>query len=94
MSVFDNSEFEKYKSEVKERWGTTDAYKEHTEKTKDYSKDKWNSLVGGMDDIMGEFAVCMKNGENPDSTEAQNLVKKLQNHITDNYYNIFCGNCR
>jgi DNA-binding transcriptional MerR regulator len=86
MSVFDNSEFEKYKSEVKERWGTTDAYKEHTEKTKDYSKDKWNSLAGGMDDIMGKFSVCMKNGEKPDSSEAQSLVKKLQSHITENYY--------
>ena len=86
MSVFDNSEFEKYKSEVKERWGKTDAYKEHSEKTKNYSKDKWNNLADGMDDILGEFSVCMKNGEKPDSAEAQNLVKKLQSHITENYY--------
>ena len=28
----------------------------------------------------------MKNGEEPDSAEVQNLVKMLQNHITDNYY--------
>ena len=28
----------------------------------------------------------MDNGENPDSTNAQNLVKMLQNHITENYY--------
>ena len=86
MSAFDNSEFEKYKSEVEERWGTTDAYKEHKEKTKNYSKDKWNGLASDIDVILGEFAHCMKNGEKPDSTEAQNLVKKLQNHITDNYY--------
>ena len=26
MSAFDNSEFEKYKAEAKERWGKTDAY--------------------------------------------------------------------
>ena len=63
MSAFDNSEFEKYKSEVEERWGTTDAYKEHKEKTKNYSKDKWNGLAGDMDVILGEFALCMKNGE-------------------------------
>lgn len=86
MFAFDNSEYENYRAEVQEKWGKTDAYKEHKEKTKDYSKDKWNSLVGGMDAIMGEFAVCMKNGEKPDSTETQNLVKKLQSHITDNYY--------
>ncbi len=86
MSAFDNSEFEKYKSEVKERWGKTDSYKEYSEKTKNYSKDKWNNLGNGMNDILAEFSVCMKNGERPDSTEAQNLVKKLQNHISDNYY--------
>ena len=38
MKAFDNSEFEKYKTEAKERWGKTDAYKEHAEKTKNYSK--------------------------------------------------------
>ena len=28
----------------------------------------------------------MKNGGTPDSAQAQNLVKALQNHITENYY--------
>ena len=86
MNAFDNSEFEKYKGEAQEKWGNTDAYKEHSEKTKGYSKDKWNDLAGEMNDIMAEFSVCMKNGATPDSDEAQNLVKRLQNHITENYY--------
>ena len=86
MKAFDNSEFESYKTEAKEKWGKTDAYKEHTEKTKSYSKDKWNSLAEGMNDILAELAVCMKNGEDPSSAEAQSLVKTLQSHITENYY--------
>ena len=86
MKVFDNSEFEIYKAEAQERWGKTDAYKEHAEKTKNYGKDKWSSLVSDMDVILGEFALCMKNGSAPGAEEAQNLVKKLQNHITENYY--------
>ena len=86
MKAFDNSEFETYKAEAKERWGNTDAYKEHTEKTKNYGKDKWSSLVADMDIILSEFALCMKNGSAPDAEETQNLVKKLQNHITENYY--------
>ena len=90
MNVFDNSEFENYKQEVKEKWGETDAYKEHKEKTKDYGKDKWNNLSENMNVIMAEFSVCMKNGEGPDSDNAQNLVKMLQNHITENYYH--CSN--
>jgi len=86
MKAFDNSEFENYKAEVKERWGNTDAYKEHSEKTKVYSKDKWNSLADGMNDILAEFSECKKNGHSPDSAEAQSLVQKLQSHISDNYY--------
>ena len=86
MKAFDNGEFEKYKAEVKEKWGETDAYKEHTEKTKHYSKDKWNNLAEEMNDIFAEFTACMKNGKKPDSIEAQKLVKMLQNHITENYY--------
>ena len=86
MTAFDNSEFENYKQEVKEKWGKTESYREHAEKTKNYSKDKWNNLAEEMNDILAEFAVCMKNGKKPDSVETQNLVKTLQNHICENYY--------
>ena len=86
MNAFDNSEFEKHKAEARERWGGTDAYREHAEKTKGYSTDHWNALAGEMNALFGEFALCMKHGETPDSAEAQELVKALQNHITRNYY--------
>ncbi|MBR5512831.1 MAG: MerR family transcriptional regulator [Ruminococcus sp.] len=86
MKAFDNSEFEKHKAEVKEKWGSTDAYKEHAERTKGYSEQKWNDLAEGMNHIMEEFALCMRKDNSPDSTEAQNLVKMLQSHITENYY--------
>ena len=86
MPAFDDREIEMYKAEAREKWGKTDAYKEHAEKTKHYSKEKWNHLAEGMNDILAEFAVCMKKGEEPASAEAQNLVKMLKNHITENYY--------
>ena len=66
MKAFDNSIFEKHKAEAKEKWGNTDAYREHAEKTKNYPKEKWNALAGEMDGIMAEFALCMKKGESPD----------------------------
>ena len=86
MRAFDNSEFEKYKSEAQEKWGGTDAYKEHRERTRDYSKQKWNDLAQGMDCIMAEFSACLKSGDTPASESAQALVQKLQAHITENYY--------
>jgi len=86
MNAFDSSEFEAYKTEAQERWGKTDAYREHAEKTKSYGTDKWNSLASDMDAIFGEFALCMKNGCTPAAEDAQTLVKTLQEHISANYY--------
>ena len=86
MNTFDNSEFESYKAEVQERWGNTDAYQEHTEKTKDYSKNQWQNVTDGLNEIFAQFALCMKNGEEPSSENAQTLVKQLQEHITATCY--------
>ena len=86
MKAFGDSEFEKHQAEAKEKWGQTPAYQEYAAKTKDYSKDQWNHLAGGMEDILAQFALCSKNGETPDSAEAQALVRMLQNHITQHYY--------
>ena len=86
MGAFENSQFEQYKQEAKERWSNTDAYREQAEKTKNYSKEKWQSATDGMNTVFAEFADCMKEGRTAVSDEAQAIVEKLQKHITDNYY--------
>ena len=90
MDIFDNSEFEakreEYAKEAKEKWGGTAAYKESAEKTAGYSADKWNKVNSAMDELIAEFAECLRNGFAPDSKEAQELVKRWQDFITDNYY--------
>ena len=75
-----------YVKEVRERWGATDAYREHEQKTKNYTKEKWAEANDGMMAIFAEFAACKASGAGADSTEAQALVAKLQAHITANYY--------
>ena len=86
MKAFDKSELDAYKSEAKAKWGATAAYKEHEEKTKSYSGEKWSDLAEGLDRIMEEFSLCMKREEAPDSAEAQALVAELQSYITESYY--------
>ncbi len=85
VKAFDNSEFEKYKTEAKERWGSTEAYKAYEEKAEGYIKKDFGVLGEGMDLIMCEFSLCMKKAV-PESEEAQGLVKKLQEYITANFY--------
>ena len=75
-----------YEKEAHTRYGNTDAYREHKEKTKNYTKEKWAEANEGLMAIFGEFAVCKDSGSSTDSAEAQVLVAKLQTHITVNYY--------
>ncbi len=90
MKVFDNSDYEtarkQYEYEAKTRWGNTDAYKEHAEKTVNYTADKWQEVNDGLMSVLAKFAECKQNGDTADSVEAQALVKELQDYITDNYY--------
>ena len=72
--------------EARERWGNTDAYREHEQKTKNYTKQKWAEANDGMMAIFAEFAVCKASGASADYAESQALVAKLQAHITENYY--------
>ena len=78
---------EGYEAEARRRWGNTDAYREHSEKTKHYGKAAWRGLADQMDGIFAKFAVCMQTGEAPEGAAAQALAQKLRRHITENYYN-------
>ena len=75
-----------YEAEARERYGGTAAYREHEQKTKNYTKEKWTEANAGLMAIFAEFAECKDSGASADSAEAQALVSKLQAHITANYY--------
>ena len=75
-----------YENEARKRYGNTAAYREHEQKTKNYTKEKWAEANDGLMAIFAEFAACKNIGASADSAEAQALVAKLQAHITANYY--------
>ena len=77
---------DKYRKEIRDRYGDTNTYCEHEEKTKYYTKEKWAEANDGLMAIFAEFAACKENGASADSAEAQALVAKLQAYITENYY--------
>lgn len=87
FTVFDNKEIEKYKSEVKERWGNTAAYQES--ETRKASDDAPQQMM----EIFKRFAALRHLP--PENEAVQALVHELQQHITDNYYtctkDILCG---
>ncbi|MBQ8275587.1 MAG: TipAS antibiotic-recognition domain-containing protein [Clostridia bacterium] len=75
-----------YEKEAHVRWGDTPAYREHTEKTKHYTKEKWAEVNDGLMAVFAEFAACRAGGATADSDEAQALAAKLQAYLTEYYY--------
>ena len=85
---FDMNEIEenkkKYAKEVKERWGTSKAYEESEKKTSSYNKKKWGDINQETSEIFKGFAE-LRNSD-PGSEEVQELVRRWQKYITDNFY--------
>ena len=79
-------DFKNYENEARNRFGDTDAYKEYTEKAKDFDCDRFNALAKEMNGIFAELFECMAQGHSADSEKAQALVRKLQAFICENYY--------
>ena len=75
-----------YETEARSRWGNTDAYREHEQKTKHYGEEKWAEANDGLMAIFAEFAALKNDGFAANSPEMQSLVVKLQGFITKNYY--------
>lgn len=44
-----------YLTETRSRWGNTDAYREHEQKTKNYTKEKWAEANDGLIAIFAEL---------------------------------------
>lgn len=82
--VFDRSRLDEYARKAKEMWGDTEAYREYEKKTEGYTGEMMEKTAEDMMKIFGEFGKIRD--KSPDSTEAQELVRKLQAFITDNYY--------
>lgn len=85
LKKFDRAEIEKYAQEVKDRWGATDQYSEYTQKSRSRTGEQHNALGAQLMDIFAEIGK-LTNLE-PESEDVQAMVKKLQDFITENYYN-------
>ena len=84
------NEYEKlmaeYSDEVRQRWGSTDAYKEGIQRTEAYTEDNWDKAYNKMDEVLCGFAELKRRGIDADDEPAKIQVRKLQKCITDNYY--------
>ena len=89
---FDMSEIEttkaEYKKEVKERWGSTKAYKQSKERTSSYSKEQWEKINSENNRIFSSFADIRH--LDTSCERAQSLVTEWKEFINKYYYD--CNN--
>lgn len=84
FDAFDTKKIDEYAAQAKAEWGKTDAYKEFEKKSEGRSREMEQKLGAEMMNIFAEIGKRKESA--PDSEEVIALVKKLQKHITENYY--------
>ena len=84
FTAFDTSKLEEYTRKAKEQWGDSKAFSEYEQKSASRSKDDEKML---WSNFMKLFEKCGKlKDSDPKSSEAQSMVKDIQNYITKNFY--------
>lgn len=84
FKAFDRSKLDEYSRQAKELYGNTPEYKEMREKMKNRTEEEDHFLADRFMLFFKE-AGGIKNTD-PASPEAQNLVKRIQDFITENLY--------
>lgn len=84
FSVFDTKKMEEYARQAKEQWGKTDEYKEFEQKSQSRSKEEEQAVMGNFMQLFADFGK-LKDAR-PESADVQSHVKKLQDYITEHFY--------
>ena len=84
FNAFNTEKLDRYAQEAKAKWGKTEAYKEFEKKTEGQSEQQTAEHADGLMAIFAELGAIRHTA--PDAAEAQTLVAKLQQFITDHYY--------
>ncbi len=85
FSAFDTKKLDEYAEKAKEFYGKTLEYREYEEKAKGRSRQQEEELQARLLGIFAEFGGIRQ--ENPASEQAKKLVQKLQDFITEHFYN-------
>ena len=85
FDAFDTGKLDEYSARAKASWGNTAEYKEFEEKAGERTKEEEVDLSRRMMGIFEEFGQIRET--DPASAEAQGLVRKLQDFITEHFYN-------
>ena len=84
FSAFDTSKIDEYAARAKASWGETAEYREFQNRSGSRTREEEKALGDQLMAIFGEMGACRSGG--PASEEAQALVAKLRDFISEHYY--------
>lgn len=85
FTVFDTKKIDEYTKRAKEQWGQSDAFKEFEQKSKDWTDDDQQDIINDFIRLFEEFGTMKELA--PSEAKVQAQVKKLQDYITEHFYN-------
>lgn len=85
FSAYDTSKIDEYAKKAKEEWGDTPQYKEYEKKSASRFKEDEANMMKGLLNVFAEFGKIKDT--DPSSDEAKALARKLQDYITEHFYN-------
>lgn len=85
LSTYERNEAE-HGEEVRERWGDTDAYRESSRRTSQYSEDDWAAIKAEGAAVETDLAELLAAGVSPDSEQAMDAAERHRRHISRWFY--------
>ncbi|MFJ6721577.1 MerR family transcriptional regulator [Streptomyces sp. NPDC091259] len=86
FEVFGDFDPDEHATEVRQRWGGTDAYEQSTRRAASYTKEDWQRIQAQADDINRRLARLLESGAAPESEAAMDLAEEHRGSITANHY--------
>ena len=86
FEVFGDFNPDDHASEVEERWGDTDAYRESAKRTARYTKADWERIKAQGQAAIEQVLAAMRAGKPADSTEAMDGAEAHRRQIDDAFY--------
>ncbi|MEU7204524.1 MerR family transcriptional regulator [Streptomyces sp. NPDC045470] len=86
FEVFGDFDPDAYEDEVRERWGSTDAYQESQRRTASYTKEDWKRVTEEFDAVHRKMAEVMASGLPADSAAAMDVAEEHRRCIASGYY--------
>lgn len=83
---FDTKKIDEYAAQAKTMWGKTEAFREFTEKNKNWSHEDQQQINLSFMELFKEFGQMQQDGMNPEDQAVQEQVKRLRNYITEHFY--------